>query len=288
MLSVIVINHNTSEITRKCLDHIFKSKGIDFEVILINNTPEDGFSYSNPKVRTVNNKVRLGFATNNNVGMKIAKGDKILLLNSDAFVYPDTLAKCYAQDFDILGCQLLNQDLSVQNSWGYYPTLRRIFQFMIFVDNFPMINRYIDTIHVRNKERFKKTKQVDWIMGAFVMLKREVFEKTHGFDENFFMYGEEVEFLYRAHKLGFRSWYFPEAKCVHIQGATLKSLKLMFIGEMNGYIYWFKKYNSKFEQILLRLILILGCLIRIPAWAVWGKWNLVKAYMEVLPQLLNK
>lgn len=286
MLSVIVINHNTPEITRKCLDHVLKSINIDLEVILINNTPNDRFE--NSKIKIVNNKNPLGFSANNNIAMKMARGDKILLLNSDAFVYPDTLAKCYAQDFDILGCQLLNQNLSVQPSWGYFPTLRRIFQFQIFVDNFPIINRYIDTIHIRNKERFKKTKQVDWIMGAFVMLKREVFEKTNGFDENFFMYGEEVEFQYRAHKLGFRSWYFPQAQCVHLQGASIKSLSKMFIGEMEGYIYWFKKYNSKPEQVILRLILIFGCLIRIPAWAVWGKWDLVKAYVEVLPQLLKK
>jgi len=285
MLSIIVINHNTPEITRKCLDHVFKSKNIDFEVILINNTPEDGFSY--PKVKIINNKKPLGFGANNNQGMKIAKGDKILLLNSDAFVHPDTLAKCYAQNYDVLGCQLLNEDLSIQPSWGYFPTLRRIFQFQIFVDNFPIIRKFVDSIHIRDLSRFTTTQKVDWVMGAFVMLKREVYEKTKGFDENFFMYGEEVELQFRSSKLGFQTWYYPDAKSVHLARRS-NTLSSSFLGEMQGYLYWFKKYNSPLAQLLLKLTLLGGCLIRIPAWAVWGKWDLVRAYISVLPQLTSE
>ena len=285
MLSVIIINHNTPEITLKCLDHVFKSKNIDFEVILINNTPENKINY--PKVKIINNKKRLGFGANNNIGLKHAKGDKILLLNSDTYVYPDTLAKCYAQDFDILGCQLLNEDLSIQPSWGYFPTLRRITQFQLFIDNLPIVRKFADSVHVRDLSRFEKIQKVDWVMGAFVMFKREVYEKTLGFDENFHMYGEEVEFLYRASRQNFETWYYPETKCVHIQGAS-SGLKNMLLGEMKGYLYWFKKYNSPLEQFYLKLVLFFGCAIRIPAWAVWGRWNLVKSYIQILPLLVKE
>ncbi len=285
MLSVIIINHNTSEITRKCIDCVLASKNIDLEVILINNTPKD--KIINSKIQIINNKEILGFGENNNIGMKMAKGDKILLLNSDAFVKPDTLSKCYAQDFDVLGCQLLNEDLSIQPSWGYFPTLRRIFQFQVFIDNLPVIRKFADSIHIRDLSRLASTQKVDWVMGAFVMLKREVYEKTKGFDENLHMYGEETEWMYRIHKAGFDTYYFPETNCVHIarQSNTLVS---SFLGEMKGYIYWFKKYNSPFEQFLLKLILLFGCAIRIPAWAVWGKWDLVKAYFQILPILASE
>jgi len=286
MLSIIVINHNTGEITRKCLDHVFASKNVEFEVILINNTPEDKLSY--PKVKIINNKRPLGFGANNNQGMKVARGDKILLLNSDAFVYPDTLAKCYAQNYGVLGCQLLNTDGSIQPSWGYFPTLRRILQFQIFVDNFPGICKFADSVHVRDLSRFQKIQKVDWVMGAYVMIKREVYEKTGGFDENFHMYGEEIEWMYRIAKAGFSTYYWPLAKCVHLVGQSTKSKTNMFLGEMRGYLYWFNKYNSRFDQFLLKLILLFGCLIRIPAWAVWGKWDLVKAYSQILPLLLKE
>ncbi|MEK7163644.1 MAG: glycosyltransferase family 2 protein [Patescibacteria group bacterium] len=219
MLSVIIINHNTPEITKKCVECVLKSRDINLEIILVNNTPKDKFNFSGVKI--VNNKKPLGFGANNNQGMKIAKGDKILLLNSDAYVYPDTLAKCYAQDYDVLGCQLLNEDLSIQPSWGYFPTLRRIFQFQVFVDNFPIIRKYIDSIHVRDLSRFQKTQKVDWVMGAFTMLKRIVYEKTGGFDENFYMYGEETEWMYRMSKNNFGIYYYPGAKCVHLQGKSI-------------------------------------------------------------------
>lgn len=285
MLSVIIINHNTSKVTLKCLDHLFKSINIKFEVILINNTPDDKISY--PGIKIINNKKPLGFGANNNLGMRDALGDKILLLNSDAFVYPDTLAKCYAQNFDILGCQLLNEDFSIQPSWGYFPTLRRIFQFQVFLDNFPIVRKFADSVHVRDLFRFQKTQKVDWVMGAFVMFKREVYEATKGFDEGFYMFGEEVEFLYRAAHQKFETWYYPEAKCVHLHGSST-GLAYQFLGEMKGYLYWFKKYNSAFEQFLLKLILLFGCAIRIPAWAVWSKWHLVKSYVQILPSLLKE
>ena len=285
MLSVIIINHNTSKITLKCLEHVLASQGVNFEVILVNNTPEDKIVY--PGIKIINNKTGIGFGANNNKGAKIAKGDKILFLNSDAFVYPDTLVKCYSQNFDILGCQLLNEDLSIQPSWGYFPTLRRIAQFQLFIDNFPVVRKFIDSIHVRDLSRFANTQQVDWVMGAFVMLKREVFEKTGGFDEKFHMFGEEVELQYRANKLGFKSWYYPDAECVHLHGAST-GLAYQFLGEMKGYIYWFKKYNSSLEQFLLKLVLLLGCVIRIPAWAVSGKWSRVKSYVQILPQLIRE
>ncbi len=285
MLSVIIINHNTLEITKKCVSRVQASKNIKFEIILINNTPEDKFDFRDVKI--INNKKPLGFGANNNQGMKIAKGDKFLLLNSDAYVYEDTLAKCYAQDFDVLGCQLLNEDLSIQPSWGFFPTLRRIFQFQIFIDNFPVIRKYADSVHIRDLSRFTKIQKVDWVMGAFVMLKREVYEKTCGFDENFYMYGEEVELQFRSSKLGFQTWYYPDAKSIHLarQSNTLSS---SFLGEMRGYLYWFKKYNSSFEQFLLKLVLLFGCAIRIPAWAVWGKWELVRSYIQVLPLLFKE
>lgn len=285
MLSVIIINHNTPEITKKCVKCVQASRGISLEIILVNNTPKDKFNFSGVKI--VNNKEPLGFGANNNLGMKLAKGDKILLLNSDAFVYPDTLAKCYAQNFDVLGCQLLNEDLSIQPSWGYFPTLRRITQFQLFIDNLPLIRKFADSVHVRDLSRFTTTKKVNWVMGAFVMFKREVYEKTNGFDDNLHMYGEETEWMYRIYKAGFDTYYFAEAKCIHLARKS-NTLASSFLGEMKGYLYWFKKYNSPLQQLLLKLILLFGCAIRIPAWAVWGKWDLVKTYSQILPVLASE
>lgn len=286
MLSIIVINHNTGEITRKCLDRVFASKNIDFEVILINNTPEDGFSY--PKVKIINNPKRLGFGANNNKGMKVAKGDKILLLNSDCYVQPDTLAKCYALPYEVMGCRLTTADGATLPSTGYFPTLRRVAQMMLFIDNLPIVRKFIDTIHVRDTARFRVAQKVDWVQGAFIVLSRKVYKKVGGFDENFHMYGEEIEWQYRIRQAGFKIWYYPETSAVHLERMSVKSLGPSFVGEMKGYLYYFKKHRPKWEQVLLPWVLLFGCLIRIPAWAVWGKWDLVRAYISVLPQLTSE
>ncbi len=287
LLSVIIINHGTADVTLKCLKHLYQSRGIEFETILINNTPEDKLSY--PKVKIINNPKRLGFGANNNKGMKVAQGDKILLLNSDCFVQPDTLAmlnaQCTMHKWDVAGCRLTTAEGKTLPSIGYFPTLRRVAQMMLFVDNLPVVRKFIDTIHVRDVSRLAKPQEVDWVQGAFIMLTREVYKKVGGFDEKFHMYGEEVEWQFRIKKAGFDIWYYPQTSAVHLERMSVKSPGPSFIGEMKGYLYYFKLHRPRWEQISLPWILLFGCLIRIPAWAVWGKWDIVRAYTNVLPQL---
>ena len=288
MLSVIIINHGTPVVTLKCLQHLHKSKGVDFETILINNTPEDKIVF--PKVKIINNKNRLGFGANNNQGMKIAKGDKILLLNSDCFVRPDTLARCVRLPYDVVGCRLTTAEGATLPSTGYFPTLRRVAQMIVFFDNLPGVRRTIDTIHLRDTSRLDKLQEVDWVQGAFVMLSRNVYERIGGFDENFYMYGEEIEWQYRMKQAGFHIWYYPETSTVHLERTSIKLLggsAYSFMGEMKGYLYYFKLHRPKWEQVLLPWVLLFGCAIRIPAWAVWRKWDLVRSYTNVLPQLVS-
>lgn len=277
MISVIVLSYNTRQITLKCLQSLSESKGIEFETIVIDNASTDGsaaaIAKQFPKVKLVVNKVNNGFAAGNNQGMAIARGDAILLLNSDCFVKPDTLAVGYSQlkSFDVVGCQLLNSDGSIQPSWGYFPTLSRIFLLMTFVDNFPLIRTSIKSIHVRDLSRYQTTQQVDWVTGAFSMLKKSVFTKVGGIDEEYFMYGEEMEWMYRITQTGFKVGYVAEAQATHLQGASTKSLARAISSEMLGYLYWFKKHNSAWQRPILKIILVLGSLYKTLIWFVVGR-----------------
>lgn len=287
MISVVILSYNTRDITLKCLEYLAKSTGIEFETIVIDNASTDGSAQAIarkfPKVKLVKNTQNVGFAAGNNQGMKMAKGDKILLLNSDCFVKPDTLAKM--PDCDVVGCKLLNSDGSIQPSWGYFPTLGRILLLMLFIDNFPIIRKYIDSIHVRDLSRYEKEQEVDWVTGAFVMLKKEVFKKIGGIDEKYFMYGEEMEWMYRIKNHGFKVIYFPDAQATHLQGTSTKSTTKMFVSEMKGYIYWFQKHRNSLELFLLKIILVLGCLFKAIAWTLVGKTETGREYFQAFSEV---
>ncbi len=272
MLSVIVISYNTKETTLKCLESLGNSTFTDFEIVVVDNASTDGSAAAikekYPKIQLIQNSENVGFSKANNQAMKVAKGSMFVLLNSDAFVFFDTLQimehmLSHRPDVDIAGCQLLNKDGTIQPSWGFFPTLRRIGQMMFFIDNLPIIRDSIDSIHIRSDKRFWYQKKVDWVTGAFLMLKREVFEKSQGFDENFFMYGEEIEWLYRCKKLGFKTWYIPEACCVHLLGASSANRSPAIVGEMKGWIYWFGKHNKPWQVKTVAILAIIGSWLRV-------------------------
>ena len=288
MISVVILSYNTLEVTLKCLGYLFKSEGVEFETIVVDNASKDGSAEAIekefPKVIVVKNKVNVGFAKGNNQGMKLAKGEKILLLNSDCFVEKDTLVKL--PDKDVVGCKLLNQDGSIQASWGYFPTLRRIVQLMLFVDNFPLIRNRIDSIHVRDLSRYNREQEVDWVTGAFVMLKREVFEKIGGIDERYFMYGEEMEWMYRIKQAGFKVWYSPASQAIHLGRASTGSDARAIASVFKGYMYWFKKHDyPAWQRMLLPWILKIGCLYKMVAWGVLGKTKQARENWEIFLSL---
>ena len=105
---------------------------------------------------------------------------------------------------DILGCQLLNPNWSIQPSAGYFPKLRQVFLMMFFLDDLPLVGRLIHPYHQQRKSFYKNKQAVDWVTGAFLLVRKKVLDKISGFDEDYFMYAEEVDFCFRAKKLGKR------------------------------------------------------------------------------------
>jgi hypothetical protein len=290
VVSVIIISYNTKDITLKCLAYLHKSAGAEFEVIVVDNGSNDGsveeIEKRYPGILIIKNKANLGFAKANNQGMKEASGEHFLLLNSDCFVETDTIrillkAMEAMRDVDMAGCKLLNSDGSTQPSFGYFPTLSRVFALMMFIDNLPLVRKFFPSIHVRELSRYAKVTEADWVMGALVLLKREVFVKTGGFDEKYFMYGEEVEWMKRARIAGYKTAYIPQTKATHIGGASSPDKAPALIGEMIGWKNWFLKYHSPVQQSILPFIVSAGCILRIflkPDYSVFYKQALRKIW----------
>lgn len=281
-LSIIIPSFNTEKLTLACLESIFKeTKKTRFEVIVVDNASLDKtvkkIKEKFPQVKTVENKENQGYAKANNEGIKIAQGEYILFLNSDTLILDKAIEK--SLDFmksragvDILGCQLKNADGTIQSSGGYFPKLRRVFYQMFFIDDLPIINTLLKSYQENRRGFYKKTRSLDWVTGAFIMFKKNVLSEIKGFDESFFMYSEEVDLCFRAKKIGFKIWFYPQAKVIHYKGGNdPQGFERAVLGEYQGLIKFYQKLRPLWELPILKVLLKIGALTRIVLFGILEK-----------------
>jgi len=304
VISIIIINYNTKELLWQCINSIlqndkrltfspnisnFKNEAyIPAEIIIIDNGSTDGsvkminhqlstITHRPLAIKLIKNQTNLGFGKANNRGMQVAKGEYILLLNSDTEVKEGAISQTLLwfsshPEFDIIGCKLINPDGCIQPSAGKFPTLINVCRMLFF-----------DRIIKKRQVMFspKKITKVDWIMGAFMLLRKEVFRKSKGFDENIFMYMEEVEWCYRLKKFGFRIGFYPNAKIIHFGGASSKR-GVPIINIYRGLIYFYQKHKSKNELFILKLMLKVKALLSLSLGIISNNDYLKKTYQQAL------
>ncbi len=225
-------------------------EGLEGEVIVVDNDSKDhSLEYLQPKfptVRFIANKENLGFAKACNQGMKLTTGQKVLFLNPDTILPEDCLKKCLAfmdahPDSGALGIKMLD------GSGRFLPESKRSFPspwtslFKLFGLSrlFPK-SRIFSRYHLGHLDKNSNNK-VDVLAGAFMLVKKEALEKTGGFDERFFMYGEDVDLSYRIQQAGFFNYYFADSKILHFKGESTRK------GSLN-YVRMFYKAMSVFVQ----------------------------------------
>jgi len=287
-LTVIILSFNTKDITGRCLSKLqlsvvscqtkFKNK---VEVIVLDNGSTDGsaemIKSEYPWVKLIVSKENLGFSKGNNLVMKKAKNPLILLLNSDVYLEEESLYKALAYfrvnlNCDVLGPRLNYATGKLQPSAGPLPDFFNIILWIFGLKGF----------HPQSKSYFSKAHQVGWIMGAFFMLKRKVYEETSGFDEKLFMHMEEIEWCKRILEKGFKIWYVPQFAVVHLHGASTNfDLSPSFLNELKGIKYYLVKHMKNL-YVLLKLFLIIGLIFRVIAFSLLGKTKRARIYMEGL------
>lgn len=228
-LSIIIVNWNTKELLDKCLSTIYKHvHDLNYEVIVSDNGSTDGsiemVKENYPQAVLVENGKNIGFGSANNTAVKHSSGKNILFLNSDTEIFDNSIKKLY--DFlnsnDKIGAcggKLLYPDRTLQHSYGYFPTFKRIV--WITISGLLHINFKRKPLGVIPYDIYNPI-QVDYIVGADLMVKRSVLDKSGVFDENFFAYFEETDLCYRIKEAGFQVWYVPECQIIHIYGGTFK------------------------------------------------------------------
>lgn len=235
-LSIIIVNYNVKEFLKNLLASIKKaSKNLSTEIIVVDNASDDGsvemIKDKFPEIILIENKINIGFGKANNQGLAIAKGNFILLINPDTLVAEDTFVKMIEffnshPEVGMAGCKILNPDgtlqLACRRSFpGPWTAFTKVTGLSSLFPKSKLFARYNLTYLDENQ-----TYEVDAISGSFMMMRKEVFEKVGGFDEQFFMYGEDLDLCYRIQKAGYKIFYVHSTQIIHYKGESTKRSSL--------------------------------------------------------------
>ncbi len=237
-LSVVIVSYNVREFLDACLQSVYHAIARytgPVEVIVFDNDSRDGtvslLSPKWPDVTWIASDRNLGFGTGCNRGAAVASHEILLFLNPDSLVGEDTFkvwGKFFSSrdDLGVVGCKIVNRDGSLQPACKRsFPSPRvAAFKLMGLSNLFPK-SRVFGAYNLTYLDE-SQTHEVDAVSGSFLSLGRELFREVGGFDEDFFMYGEDLDLCYRVKRLGKKNVYHPEAQVIHFKGESAKSRPL--------------------------------------------------------------
>ncbi len=277
-LSIVIVSWNVRDLLQTCLESLRPEWERTWaEVIVVDNASSDGtpdlVRDQYPAVRLIANLANRGFGAANNQGMAAASGRYILLLNPDTVVLPGALEALvgFLEAHPRVGLaapRLLNPDGSLQRNAFRFPGLLQV-----ALDLFPVHPRLMDSAlngRYRREPQATGPFSIDHPLGAALLVRHEIWEATGGFDEDYFMYAEEVDWCWRIHQAGWMIWQVPEARIIHYGGQSTRQVPdWMFIELWRARYRFFRRYHSIFYQAMVRLLVRLGML--------WRSFRLMRA-----------
>ena len=282
-LSIIIPSFNTKRLTSRCLRSIIDtlhSASIVYEIIVVDNASNDGsvemLNKQFPQVIKILNKKNVGYGTANNMGLKIAKGTYCLMLNSDVDALDGSLVKLYEfarmHPKSFVGGKLLNEDGSLQPSCGPMFSLWYVFLMLFLQGDKLAITRYSPD----------KVKRVGWVSGACLLGSKKAFYDVGLFDQEIFMYMDEIEFLYRAAAKEYSVRFTPKARFIHTGAASVGNKRSPVKNIFRGLMYFYRKHKTPGEVAMLQLMLRLKAIIAIIVGSIFRKADIVTIYEEGL------
>lgn len=272
-LSIVIVNWNTRDLLAQCLHSVYNTtSNLDFEVIVVDNASTDGslemVRQEFPDVSLIANTENLGFAKANNQAIRRSQGRYVLLLNSDAFVRENTI-ECMIDFMDghpeagMAGCKLLYEDGRLQPSCSTFPTLFTEFCIATGLDKLfpksPLFGKYRMTYW-----DFDDVREVDVVLGAFMLVRATATDEVGLMDERYFMYSEEVDWCYRFKEKGWKIYFYPDVEAVHLWGSSTKQVEVEMLMQLyRSRVEFFRKFHGKRSATLLKVIIGLNCLLRI-------------------------
>lgn len=270
-LSIVIVSWNVKDLLRRCLCSAAESltcekgRGLSAQIIVVDNASTDGsvqmLREEFPHVHLVANEENVGFTGGNNQGLAVSDGRYALLLNPDTEVVGDALGEMVGfmedqPEVGALGSQLVHPDGRVQSSRRRFPRFSTaLLEGTFLQQRFPnsgVLKRYY--VLDGGDEQIQ---EVDWVVGACLLMRRATLEQVGPLDERFFMYSEEMDWCYRAKELGWQVIYLPWAKVVHHEGKSSEQvLPVRHIQFQRSKVLFFKKYQGRRRGEILRLYLL--------------------------------
>lgn len=292
-LSVVIVNFNVRQFLENALISLARAMdGIDGEVFVVDNASDDGSAEmvrtKFPTVRLIENTVNVGFARANNQALRLAAGEFLLLINPDTVVQEDTLRVMLRffrdhSDAGLAGCKILNPDGSLQLPCRRsYPTPWVAFTKITGLSTLFPTSRLFGKYNLTYRDP-DATYPVDAVSGSFMMIRRAVYDAVGGLDEQFFMYGEDLDWCYRVQQAGFNVYYVHETQIVHYKGESTRRSNLdevrVFYGAMELFV---QKHFHRSPAVVI--FLRLGIALR--AAAAWGARTLQPVAFALLDMAL--
>lgn len=272
-LSVVIVNKDTPKITTNAVYSAIKTiNKTKFEVVVVDNSKnkDNVLSLNEPNVKIIKDVKNKGFSNACNIGAKAAKGEFLLFLNSDTVLFKDTVEKALnffkqqskTKKIGALGVRQLleNGRLDAGCKRGFPTPLNSLYYFLGLSKLFPNSKRF--GAYQQTFVDEKETVEVDCISGAFMLIKKEVFNLIGGFDEDYFLYGEDVDLCYRLKQKEFKNIYYGKVSFLHFKGqSSKKDIKALesFYKSME---IFYKKHYKKHYCLLIYWLVKLGIFLK--------------------------
>lgn len=261
-LSVIIINWNTRDLLHKCIKAVkTNTQELSLQIIVVDNHSSDGspdmVEKNFPEVNLIKNQENNGYGRAGNQGLKAAQGKYVLILNSDVKVNPKCLDEMFEfmenhPDIGASSCKLTFPDGTLQHSCRKFPDFKTYLLMLLGVRFlFPQMKWFREYLMLDWDH--SEIREVDQIMGSFLFIRSRVIEQVGGFDEQFWMYFEEVDLCLRIHKAGWKIMHYPYVSAVHFlsksseQWGEIKKIKEY----QKSLLKYFKKNKNPFEYAVL-------------------------------------
>ena len=262
MLSVILVQHNNVGLTKQAIESFRAAVQTESEIILVDNASTEAQArttfVNEQSVECIFNNENLGFGKANNLAAGKARGDILLFLNNDTISTMDFVTPVLKEFKDdaslgIAGPRLLNADGSFQLSGGDLPTIAVEARDKIV---YGLVDRKNTAVREYAERQSLRNRKVEWVTGAALFIRAELFKRLGGFDERFFMFFEDKDLCLRARKEGSSVRYIPEASVVHLRGGSTgglsKRIKAIYRNSQKAY---YEKHRPWHERFLLNAYL---------------------------------